>query len=159
MPTCASEIETLRDEITAKVGGLTEFAGINVLSRKTGDLQNAIERDLGRLGVACIVMIPQAIAKPRQSQRPVLDPVKVRLRCIEDKLINLTGKSALYLSERGLAGLQMWQPTTPGASLLIPVEPGILEINLIGKPDEDAQEDYAGYDVFFETKLALSPAV
>lgn len=156
-----SELAALRDAITAKLAASSDFSGITVLSRKTGDLANEIERSLAELGVYASVIFSEAQPKNRQSQRPVLDPVKFQVRCVADRLINSTGKDAEFLAERALAILQWWTPDAndvPGGYMLQPVPPGIREIFIIGKPGDEKSEDLEGFDVFFETKLALTPA-
>ncbi|GEM_PF-5856557 len=156
------EIEVLRESIAERLSGLADFNGIDVLTRKVGNLQNAIVTNLAQLkGVCVVVFIPSAIPKAYQTTRPFLDPVKVVVRTIEDTLFNKTGKSACLLATRAQAALQLWKPPHSFCHQLVPDEGGMMELNLVGKIDEesaDKEGNYSGWDVHFTTKLAIQPA-
>jgi hypothetical protein len=170
-----SELYALRDWVTSYLETAVDydssvpFEGVPVLSRKTGDLANQIETELSQTGsgILAVVMFPQGKVMPRQSARPVLDPVPFRVRLVEDTLFNKTGKTTGYLAERALAMLQWVTPdktAVPGGYIIQPVDPGMLELILISKPGADPSKSdaenstLAAWDVFFQTKLALQPA-
>jgi hypothetical protein len=154
-----SELAALRDWITEHLASSDDFRGVKVLSRKVGNLQNQIERELGKTKIVAVVLIPSAKSNARQSQRPILDPVQIIVRIAEDPLLNKTGKSSAYLAERAMALLQFRKPTVPGADLIHPHDDTLRQLAIIpAKPDEEEAEDFDGWDARFHTKLALQPA-
>lgn len=156
-----SKLEELRDAITARLDGLSDFNGVTVLSRKTGDLQNQIESALAQIGACVIVMVPSATPRRYQSNRVYLDPVRVIIRTAENVTINQgeTGskKGALLLAEMVLSQLQQWEPPLDDSAPLIALEDGIRELNVIPLPEEGETSDVHAYDITFTTKLALLP--
>jgi len=155
----ASKLEALRDAVTEHLSGRARIgrAGVTVLSRKVANLQAQIEEQLGRLGICAVVLVPGADGNARQSIQGYLDPVRVVVRCVEDTLLNRTGIGAMELAEEVYAALVHWQPPVAGAALLSPEKNAIRELNLIGKLEEEADEDLFGFDVNLTSKIALPP--
>ena len=72
---------------------------------------------------------------------------------------NQTGIGALELAEESYAALVHWHPPVDGAALLSPEKNAIRELNLIGKLEDEADEDLFGFDVNFSSKIALPPRI
>lgn len=130
----ANPIETAREQIAERLRGFADFAGVEVLTRKQGDIEAKVDALLeGRLGVVTEVVIASANPKAYQTATPVLDPIRVIIETTENVLFNQdlagggTGKGAMFLAQRALASLQLWTP--PGCDgPLMPAEPGIVPL-------------------------------
>lgn len=156
-----SEIAALRAAVVARLTSFDDLAGVTILGREVGQIANEIARGVASIKLLGVVHIPSAVPKGFQSKKPMLDPVRVTIRWVEDVTNNDTGKSVAWCAERTVARLLLWKPSliaVPGGHNFIPIEPGLQQLAFMpadpSKPDE---RDIDGWDVHFETKLTLTP--
>lgn len=153
-----STLEPLRDAIVARLKSFYDFDGVSVLSISTGDVNNAIQMQLGMIGVVIFVSIPQFVPTPHQSARVLLDPVSIVIEIIEDVFLNQsadgTGKGALFLAERVCAAMQQWQPPGEGTYAIMPDSQGIVEE---GATDPEKTKIYYLLKCHFTTKAIIKP--
>ncbi|HSI15702.1 MAG TPA: hypothetical protein VK961_26885 [Chthoniobacter sp.] len=155
----ASEINGLRNAIVERLAGLEDFADTEVLGNAPGDLANQVAQALASVGIYSLVCIPQGNGSPRQSQRPILDPLSVYVLIREDPVNNQTGKDATFLAERAYAALQWWKPAIDGAYMLTLTPDGMKEVPFRIKDDASNQDmEIHAWELLFHTKLALTPA-
>lgn len=152
----ASELETLRDAIVARLE--SELVGVPILSRKTGDLQNQIDRELGKLGLVVIVSVHGFAPKGQQSSVVIFDPVSVSVIITEDPLLHTSEPHAAEVAQKAAIALHNWRADFDGAHLLLSEDPGYSEFPVPRGEGADASEDLIGWSGFYRTKLALRTA-
>lgn len=151
-----SEPEQLRDAIAIALQNNADFQGVSVLTRKTANIANEIERNLDKTGALVVVILPSARSTRIQSQTVVLAQ-RIIFRCVTG-IGNKTGKSAHYLATRTAAAMQLFKPALPFLSgALAPEDPLMREVNIIVKPSDDENEEFAAWDVFYTAQLSLAP--
>jgi hypothetical protein len=153
-----SEPEQLRDWLVSTLTTNADFQGVKVLSRKVANIQNEIAVNLGKDAALVLVLIPSAMPTGINSTAVVLDPVRIIFRCVTG-ISNKTGKSAFYLATRVAKAMQMKRPPFDWVNgPLRPEEPGMRELNIVpADPAKDEDNTFAGWDVFYATKLTIAP--
>lgn len=150
-----SEPEALRDYLVEHLTGKDDLRGWKVNSRRVAKLQNEIERSLARDGNSVVVLIPTLKPVAIQGATLLCDPANIIVRITEDGLKNKTGKSAFYIATRVFALLQLHKPPFHFVSEINVTE--LRELNIIGKLDEEDEDDLAGWDVLAQCRLSIQP--
>lgn len=153
-----SEMELLRDYLTELLKGRGDLAGVAVLSRRSANLVNEIERALSKdNGLLALVILPAARPKNHQSAAVAVE-VDIIIRITENVLLNKSGRTAMGIACSVVSALQLHNPAFPWARIIQSREPGMREINVLPSLDaEDDSDDYAGWDCFFRCEISLTP--
>lgn len=108
----------LQQEIADKLMADPFFADVTIVTQKSKDLQSEIDQAIARLGIAGLVVTPDAEVTNGNLPGPRLDPIRLILRFGETPTLNTAGPRALACAEAAVALLHQWTPDLLGAPLI-----------------------------------------
>lgn len=106
----SSVLLALQGELAARLLADPLFAAVPVLTEQERNLDFEVQRQVDSLGVACVVMTPEAGVRHPEAPGPYFDEVTVTVRVQENVELN-SGPHALEVAERAAALLHQYQPT------------------------------------------------
>lgn len=104
-----SRLLALQEAARTRLAEDPAFAGVPVLSRSEGDIANDIQAAVDRLGICAYVFPPLPRRANANLPGPVFDAVELRVKVIENPVLNGTGKKAHALLEAALGSLHHWR--------------------------------------------------
>ena len=142
------QMEELQDELATVLEKSQFFADMPILTEKQKDIESEIERALGSLGGACVIILtPRANVSHPNLPGPQFSDVSIVARVIENVLVNQsdagTKNPASLIAEQVAANLHHVH-TTSGKIVLCQ------QLGLVPDPDS------LMYDVMFKTKFGVS---
>ncbi len=150
-----SQLETLRDDIADLLRPVPALAGVDVFTRKTGDIENAIQSALTKAGISLEVVNKSASIIADSDDGVVVMEAVITVIAYEEVLINRdpqngTGKTAMFLIEQATVALKMTRPASAA---------GVLEPDERGPQQGKIAASSTGFVVTqdFTTKLQIVP--
>ena len=99
------------------------FTNIPVITENIGDIENAIQTAIAKLGVCAIVVTPTATTSFPDTLSPYFDNIRIIVRVVEKVLLNRsahgTNKSASDVAEMVAALLHNYEPTGVSENLFL----------------------------------------
>jgi len=139
----------IRDAVWSALRARAVLHGVEVLKREPKQLQSEIEAAIAQLKL-CLFVFPAVLLDPNENNPgPYFDRIEIRVRCIENPILNDTVLDAHQLMEivhQLLNGLTLIG--LPGLNSLSGTKPGSV-------PVEDDQNVI--WDVIYKTSGGLTP--
>jgi hypothetical protein len=90
------------------------FSNVTIITEQTGDIENAIQTALAKLGICVIVITPTANAAFPNYLKPYFNDIKIICRTVENVILNRstsgTGKQASEVAEMVAVTLHQFEP-------------------------------------------------
>lgn len=96
-------IDELQDKVKARLAADSFFDGVDILTEKIGDIENKIERDLGRLGLAVVVLSPRGTRAGTDDRRSIpFLRIQITVSVVENVPVNTGDKKAMDVVKRAI---------------------------------------------------------
>jgi hypothetical protein len=139
----------LQEFVFSKLTERASLSDVTVLMRQPGQIQDAVDAAIAQLAVCLYVFPPLLLTANANNPGPYFDRIQIRVRCIENPVLNATGLDAYQLVELAHWSLNGQQPTNvDGVNPLAPDPNSTREI-------DDPQ--LVIFDVLYNTSGGLTP--
>ncbi|MDR0679730.1 MAG: hypothetical protein LBF42_01685 [Puniceicoccales bacterium] len=103
-------LEKFQSSVEKYLRELNDFRGTPILTYKQSDINSVVRSAInGGIGVAILILPPGPAEVVPNAAGPVFEKVICKIQVIENLATNKTGRSAIFIAEKIMQYLHLWQ--------------------------------------------------